>query len=311
VISFLPYPQSNYTWGDDMGAFELLDVATGSTSYVSPSGAPLGVHEMVSLANGDFLVFAVPILTKVDLQGLGQFGANSNMIDCVIQEVTPEGYPVWEWSATDHFDPVRDSIGPMLDVVDGVDVADVYHCNSIDVAPNGDLLVSARNMNSVFLVSRQTGAVVWKMGGAPYTKDNAVYLAVRDDPQTSFVGQHDARLLPEAGVSMFDDQTGGHGPARAVVYSYDLDAGSASLTWQYQGTTNVAGMGSFRVLPDGSRVIGWGYGAGDTRAFTEVDEAGNALLDFYFLDGTRSYRAIKIPTTAFTLALLRQAAGTR
>jgi hypothetical protein len=66
-------------------------------------------------------------------------------------------------------------------------------------------------------------------------------------------------------------------------------------------------MGSFRILPDGSRVIGWGLvpGAG----FTEVDVAGNDLADLTFLDGNTTYRAIKVPLGAFDLGALRSTAG--
>ena len=182
-----------------------------------------------------------------------------------------------------------------------------FHCNSIDVSPDGDLLVSARGMDSVFLVSRATGAVLWKMGGATYTKDDAPYLAVQNDPETSFYRQHDARFLPNGDISMFDDQSQKKGPARAVIYSYDVAAGTATMVWQYQGTTTSGAMGSFRVMDDGSRIIGWG--GPSTRAFTELDATGNDVLDFYFPDGTQSYRAIKIPTTAFDINLLRSSAG--
>ena len=68
-------------------------------------------------------------------------------------------------------------------------------------------------------------------------------------------------------------------------------------------------MGSFRILPDGSRVIGWGIPGGGDPAITEVDKNGNDLLEFLFPDGTQSYRAIKVPTSAFDIDLLRATAG--
>lgn len=108
---------------------------------------------------------------------------------------------------------------------------------------------------------------------------------------------------------MFDDQTGMVGPARAVIYSYDLTAGTATVVWQYLGTTTSQRMGSFRILSDGSRVIGWGACQNIGRGFSEVDEDGNVLLNFGFLDGSRTYRAIKIPTSALDINLLRATAG--
>jgi hypothetical protein len=68
-------------------------------------------------------------------------------------------------------------------------------------------------------------------------------------------------------------------------------------------------MGSFRILPDGSRVIGWGLGASPGVAFTEVDASGRALLEMTFLDDDATYRAIKVPQGAFDLEALRRTAG--
>jgi hypothetical protein len=66
-------------------------------------------------------------------------------------------------------------------------------------------------------------------------------------------------------------------------------------------------MGSFRIQPDGTRIIGWGDipGAG----FTEVDVDGNDLADLTFPDGNTTYRALKVPLGAFDLGVLRSTAG--
>jgi hypothetical protein len=297
------------TFGDSSGEYELHDLDAGTTTHVEPSGVPLDEHELRALPNGDYLVFGNPIVTGVNLTGLDGYGANEDIIDCEIQEVDPTGMEVWEWSAMDHLDPVLDSIWPESMTMAGTTVVDVFHCNSIDVAPDGDLLVSARQTDSVFMVSRSSGAILWKMGGSTYTKDGAPYVTVVDDPMTSFHGQHDARLLASDEVSMFDDQTERAGPARAVIYTVNLTAGTATMAWQHEGTATSAAMGSFRIESDGARVIGWGMNVGGFVAFTELDLNGNDLLDFSFPDGTQSYRAIKVPTSAFDINLLRATAG--
>ena len=68
-------------------------------------------------------------------------------------------------------------------------------------------------------------------------------------------------------------------------------------------------MGSFAILPDGSRVIGWGIEGGGNTTFTEVDENGDDLLDFYFPEGDTSYRALKIPTSTIDIETLRKSVG--
>jgi hypothetical protein len=308
TISFVPYIY--YTFAPTSWQYEVHDLTTAAVSFVEPVGEPLDLHELQLLSNGDYLVISDPIITGVDLTGLSTFGPNENVIGCDVQEVSPSGAVVWQWSAMAHFDPVKDSTWPQIASAAGAQIVDPFHCNSIDVASNGDLLISSRAMDSVFLVSKATGNVVWKMGGAQYTRDGATYLAVTGDPQTSFYRQHDARFLPNGQISLFDDATQMPGPARGVVYSYDVNAGTATHVWQYSGMVSSEAMGSFRIESDGSRIIGWGEGGEAQLAFTEVDANGNDLLDFKFTDGDESYRALKVPLTQLDLGLMRSSVST-
>jgi Arylsulfotransferase (ASST) len=329
TVSFIPYLPD--------ATFEIDHVATFDASYTRPSDD----HELRSLSNGDLLVFQDPTevadLTGLTLPvsggGVEALGPNELIQACVIQETDASGNVVWQWKATDHFDPVQDMslLQPAFQESKGQVLVQPFHCNSIDVAANGDLLVSARDMNSVFYVQKSTGKVLWKMGGSTYSKDGAVYVPV-DDP---FYGQHDARFLPGwsytctggggGQISLFDDETGETAVARAVVYDVTIAGGTAetdggcapnaagsgaTLAWQHRGAMSILETGSFRISPDGSRTIGWGRPAsGQTVVFSEVDEAGRDLLDFYFPEATTSYRVIKVPASAFDLDDLRRSAG--
>jgi hypothetical protein len=308
-----------------------------------PFGQPSDVHELRRLSNGDYLVIFATLQTGIDLTGLvlplpdggtESFGTDGSIISCDILEINPAGIVVWGWSATDHFDPVADmefKTRPPLFGPDGGPVVETFHCNSIDVDTNGNLLVSARHMDSIFYIDKATGLVLWKMGGATFNKDHATYVPVPD----AFHRQHDARLLPSwkpscsggsGQISLFDDETDLPAPARAVVYDVNIaavpgdggttgdcgapaDAGEtgATVAWEFEGTTNTDSLGSFRILPDGTRLIGWGSNM--TVAFTEVDLAKRVLLDFSFGDGNVTYRAIKVPLSAFSLSVLRTSAG--
>lgn len=318
------------------GPFVVHDLSPLSETTVAPAGVPLDIHDLQVLPNGDYVAFSSPIQGGVDLTGIHPVllsdggtsmpGPGSNIVACNIVEFDPAtGAVVWTWSASDHFDPVVDSIEPVLGsgpgdggIVDGIDV---YHCNSIDVdRANGNLLVSARQMSSVFYIDAPTGSVLWKMGGSPSSKDGALYIPVDAPP---FTGQHDARLQPGwstcsgGQISLFDDETyGDAGSARGALYDVRLGAGDggcdggtpgASVVWQYRGTASSAASGSFRISADGSRVIGWGIQS--DLVFTEVDEEQHDLLDFRFTSANGSYRAIKAPLSAFDLNVLRMNAG--
>jgi hypothetical protein len=279
-------------------------------------------------------------VSRIDLTGLRiplpdggteSFGPRSRIFACDILEVTPSGFVTWAWSATDHFDPVKDFTYLASDSVGPGSVVDPFHCNSIAIDANENLLVSARQMDSVFYVERPSGKVLWKMGGASATKDNATYIPVADP----FYRQHDARFQPSwsyacggGQISMFDDETGLPGPGRAVVYDVTVprpaDGGAtdcetvahsggrtgigATVAWQYKGEVSPAGGGSFRILPDGSRTIDWGL-SGTMVVFSEVDAEGHDLFDLKTPRRRPSYRAIKVPLTQFDLDVLRATAG--
>jgi arylsulfotransferase ASST len=319
------------------GPFEVYELSPYGETNVAPTGVVLDLHELRVLSNGDYLVLSNPSHAGVDLTGLSletgdggalPLGPGSTINACNIVEFDPEtGAVVWTWSATDHFDPVKDTTEPILapPLSDGGTVIDTFHCNSIDVDPaNGNLLVSARQMDSVFYIERSTGTVLWKMGGAEASIDNATYVPVT----SPFYGQHDARLQPGwsacggGRISLFDDQTYGKQPARGVLYDVAIgsgdggcDAGTAgaSVAWQYAGKASSGASGSFRISADGSRVIGWGLQS-ESIVFTEVDDGGNDLIDLVstnsaFVSPMQSYRAIKVPEAALDLDAMRMTAG--
>jgi hypothetical protein len=321
-------------------SFPAVDGYEGGTPPVSPDE-----HELRILPNGHYLGLSAG-REYVDLTGVTvpapgggsmTYGPNTLIYACYVQEFDNTGTVVWEWSATDHFDPaliwVLRGNGDLAE-----SQAEPFHCNSIDVDPaNGNLLVSARHMNSVFYIDKSTKKVLWKMGGAPCTS-GASGKACLDDPPPTFIpladadkfyGQHDARLQPgwswtetcsggTGKISLFDDESYQGKPARGVVYDVQIagqcaDGGTTSATseWTYDnwvdGGVPSAVTGSFRISKDGSRVIGWGQSdpVPNGLVFTEVDIHGNDLLDLICPDDTSSYRAVKVPTSAFDLNALR------
>ncbi len=305
TISYAPNATSPYGWSTDtVIATHALDTLT--TTTVSAVGTPTDAHEHRLLPNGDHLLLSYPIEADVDLTGLSTFGADENMADCKIEEVDPQGNLVWSWLASDHVDPVQESIEPGTNTVDLMTVVDPFHCNSIDVDATGNLLVSMRHTNALFYVDRATGTIQWKVGGTPFNKDGADYMTVTADPQGAFNMQHDARFLPNGDVTVFDDHgaPSGTGVARGVEYALDHTAETATFVWQSTGSGQSQYEGSFRRYADGHSVIGWGYVPGDPRVATEVDANGNAVLDIALTNGP-SYRAVKVPLSQLDIGVLR------
>jgi hypothetical protein len=342
AVSFYPFARTANE------PFDIYALSPLAMTTVEPGGYATSMHELRFLPSGDYLVFSTPFTYGVDLTGLTvplpdggkqALGPDSIIQDCAIVRFTAGGTVVSVWLGSEHFDAALDSTFPTLafsgvTAPDGGEVVDPFHCNSIDVDPaNGNLLVSARNMDSIFYIDTTAGAILWKMGGAAFTNDNAVHISAK----SPFFRQHDARLLPgwsstcnggTGQISVFDDEYDRKPPARGVVYDIVVggadggpppdggcgDAGvapgTAAEVWEFQGSENSVLGGSFRISSDGSRIIGWGRGGAPNLVFTEVDVQGHDLLDFYFMDSEdSSYRAIKVPTSAFEIGVLRSTAA--
>jgi hypothetical protein len=279
---------------------------------------------MIPLANGNFVVVSYHERagTVAVPASYPPCGTGNKVIDGVLQEVTPDGTVVWTWNSQDHID-LNESV-PVCDVATisgptATNAYDLMHINSVDEDPaTGDLFVSARYTNSVLRISRApAGTVLWKIGGYTDTnKDGAIHFSVVGDPDGAFNLAHDARMLPNGHLTLFDNRANPSAPGvmRAVEYAIDAVAHTATFVWQRPidgpcstPTCKSFGIGSVRRQPDGNTVIAWG--GESSPAFTEVDPAGAALLQVSLPVANLTYRVVKVPADALSLDELRATSG--
>ena len=80
---------------------------------------------------------------------------------------------------------------------------DIPHWNSIE--PHGNAVIASfRQLDAVYKINKATGNIVWKLGGTTTTRS----LKVIGDPHSyPLGGQHDARVLPDGTLSVFDNRT--------------------------------------------------------------------------------------------------------
>jgi hypothetical protein len=307
TLAFMAANVSSGFGVDPNGAFRVEHLGTAQVDTVRTVNAPTDFHEFQRLPNGDTVLLSFPERPGVDLTGLQNFGPNSTIADCVVQEVNPQGALVFQWRGSDHFDAVRESLHPNVVTVNGHSLVDPFHCNSVDVDASGNLLVSARHMDAVFFVNRATGTIVWKLNGTNFNRDGAQLIRLVNDP--GFFGQHDARFQPNGHISLFDNHTFTSGSARGVEFALDFGTSRAQAVFQHAAAFNVIATGSFRRSSDGHSVICWGipFSGGTGYVFTEVDAAGRDLLDVRFGPGDASYRGLKAPIGMYDVNVLRAA----
>src|SRR4029077_1293280 len=93
---------------------------------------------------------------------------------------------------------------------------DFPHMNSIDVDDDGNILLSSRSNSECTKINRDTGEVIWRLGGSYST------LTFINDPLNGPREQHGFRSLGGGHYILFDDGNL-HSPSvsRAVEYVVD------------------------------------------------------------------------------------------
>jgi hypothetical protein len=246
-------------------------------SVKAGNGHQVDVHEFLLTAKGTALVTVYSPKT-VDLTPVGGPPAHTTL-DSIVQEIdVATGKLLFEWHSLDHV-PLTDSYSPILDPYD------YFHVNSIDVALDGNLLVSARNTSCVYKLDRKTGDVIWRLGGRSSDFDSG--------PGAAFMYQHDARQRPDGTITIFDDGTGDltH-PSRAIRLAVDESARRATLLEEYGHQApplTSSAMGNAQVVPGGGMFVGWG----SSPYVTEFGPTGDVRFEATFPGGATVYRAYR------------------
>lgn len=236
-------------------------------------------------------------------------------LDAIIQITDPSGDAEFTWSSKGH-------VKPGEAYVLGARGWDYAHLNSVQLQPNGDLVASFRNTGQVLRIAttrhhgHRPGDVVWRLGGQ---RNEFTFV---DDPYAGFCAQHDARILPDGHLLMFDngsrDEESGPlfpqtadmcpdpadpaGPriarpqSRVAEYALDVEARTATLVWSHQVPGRYAAFaGSAQRLRGGHTLVGW-WNAQDPTAggspplTSEVTRSGTTVWSLT-ADGWFSYRA--------------------
>jgi hypothetical protein len=193
---------------------------------------------------------------------------------------------MWEWHALGHI-PLGDST---MAAQRSSYPWDVFHINSIDPGPSGDLLLSSRNTCALYDVNLKTGAFNWQLGG-PHSTFNL-------GPGARTYFQHDAEFQEGGVISVFDN---GATPvkekqSRAVLLKPDFTHKTVALVKAFTNPTktlSAAAQGNTLALPGGD----WLMGYGNLPNFTEYSSSGAVLLDGTLGKGVQNFRTYLSPWT--------------
>jgi Arylsulfotransferase (ASST) len=254
-------------------------------------------HDLRLAANGDHFVGAYVKQSHVDTSAYGG-SSDTDVLNAELQEVSPHGQLVWDWKSQQHISLAE--TGRWWPGPQPAQGYDLVHWNSIEPA-GGSVIASFRTVDAVYKIDKSTGNIVWKLGGTTTPRS----LAVQDDPRSyTFGGQHDARLLPDGTLTVFDNRSYLGQAPRAVRYRIDEQAGTATLLQSITdpAVSNSDCCGSARRVGGGDWLIDWGL----YKPIGGYKPNGEKTFSLTF-NHTFSYRAEPVPTGVLSAQDLRQA----
>jgi hypothetical protein len=278
------------TWGQTPGEYKIFDDSYREIARFTAANGYNGDHHEFLLSPQDTALITIYNAVPRDLTSVGG-SKDSVAIQGIVQELDIQtGEVLFEWHSIDHVALEETYVTPSEDHYPGIDY---FHLNSIDIEPDGNLLISARETSAVYKIERNTGEVIWRLGGKKSDFEMG--------EGTHFAFQHDARRLPDGTVSIFDNGSlifeNGIPKAleesRAIVLKLDEERMRASLVREYTHPDKqyADAAGNMQVLANGNVFVGWGRGL----AISEFSEDGELLFDLKVSPEHRSYRAFRFP----------------
>lgn len=215
-------------------------------------------HDIVRLDNGNTLYLSRETLSEEDAAkvrgGLPGTEIKGKIFGDVVREVSPAGDLVWEW----YF---RDADFEAFPLAADCHRGEWAHANSIAAMPDGNVLISFRHLDTIMIVSRETGEIVWHL---------------RDE---KWGHQHNADVLPNGNITLFAN---GMNNLLQPLHSRALEINpeTGDTVWEYidpqRWTFFSPVMSGMQRLANGNSLI---CEALSGRVF-EIDGAGEIVWDY-------------------------------
>ncbi len=203
------------------------------------------------------------------------------ILDPVVQSIDMRtGLVRWEWHSLDHVNVDESETSPPKGFP-----WDWFHLNSIDPESDGNILISARNTWAAYQLQGGTGQILWRLGGLDSSFQKG---------PTDTAWQHDARMLRDGDITLFDDGSPGEPQSRAIRIAIDLKTHRAHLVSAYTHPSPpllAASQGNMQTLADGNTVVGYG----GVPEVSEYAKDGSLLFDAHLSYDLIFYRAFRYP----------------
>ncbi|OGU15390.1 MAG: hypothetical protein A2X61_16000 [Ignavibacteria bacterium GWB2_35_12] len=246
------------------------------------------------LPNGHRILLIFPVF-PYDLSLVAPGGnPNGSVRGTLIQEYDKNKNLVFNWRSIDYI-PITETYVPLT-----TQLVPYIHTNNVELDHDGNLLLSNRHLSSIIKVNRETGEIIWRLGGK---FNEFTFIGEHEENAPNYFSYpHHIQRLTNGDITMFDNGTQ-HNPPYSRVVEYKLDEvnKTCEMVWEYRHNPDIyaSANGSLQVLPDGSRLISWGQQetSGGIMA-TELHPDNSVAMEFSLPPGHRSMRVLKYPWPA-------------
>jgi hypothetical protein len=249
------------------------------------AGERMDFHEFQLTPQGTALIDCYRP-ARQDTRGVPGGRRHALVMRNTIEEIdVATGKVLFRWVANRHIAPQESYLAAQPGVP-----YDYIHVNSVNLAADGDLIVSARHTHTIYEVDRRTGAIVWRLGG----KRSDFHMG----RGTRTRWQHDAVPHPDGTITAFDneaDEPTPHRQSRGVQLRVDAAHHRVTLVrqWRHDPAQLSVSQGDLQLQPNGDALIGWGGGA---RNLTEYGPSGDVRWEARFARrDVETYRAYRFP----------------
>ena len=202
-------------------------------------------HDFVRLDNGNTIInrfVQIPDSIAAKIKGgISGTEREGKIWSCSFQEITKEGNVIWEWKHYEHLDPKTDIFCPLC-------YRSMWgYTNSLDVFPNGNILCTFRLLNTIAIIDKKTGEIIWRWG-----------------PEHSLGHPHCCTILDNGNILLFDNGLHRKGkesgiPDVAAARVIEVNPRTNEIEWEYKDPNAPnfysAICGGAQRLPNGNTLI--------------------------------------------------------
>ncbi len=269
VRTFMRHPSGDLTCYDvGVGAFLVMDPEYRIHDTLRWPGGNPDFHSLQILPDGRVLMMAEDT-RRVDMSAVVEGGDPQATVQGLLLRVQDaSGNPVFSWSSWDHFS-VTDADTALVDLTAAV--IDYVHANRFVITPDGNYLLTSRNMSEITKIDASTGEIIWRMGGKhnQFTGDTIDFRAI-----------HDAHFIGKDTLILFDNGLPGTDPSSIKIYRVNQTEHRVRLLHSLphpQGLFTPV-MGSVARMQKGRLLAGWGKNS-EGILFSVMDTTGSLYLD--------------------------------